>query len=144
MRLSKEIRVRASEQTVAGILAEDSTLTGLFPESETKIVAREGSRRTVRSHYRALGREGDATFHFDVDERGGMHFEKVCDGNVWKQLRGGVRFEGRGGRTWVRISLEGKTKGLVPEFTIKVPMQQQIDQMAEALVRLCEQGDEGD
>jgi len=140
MRLSKEIEVRAPVETVAGILAEDSTLTGLFPDAQTEIVAREGSRRTVCSHYRALGREGDATFHFDLDEGGGLHFEKVCDGNVWKQLRGGVRIQGQGDRTWLRISLEGRTKGLVPEFTIKLPMQQQIDQMARELIRLCEDG----
>lgn len=140
MRLSKEIEVRAPVETVAGILAEDSTLTGLFPDAQTEIVAREGSRRTVRSHYRALGREGDATFHFDLDEGGGLRFEKVCDGNVWKQLRGGVRIQGQADRTWLRISLEGRTKGLVPEFTIKLPMQQQIDQMARELIRLCEDG----
>lgn len=140
MRLSKEIEVRAPVETVAGILAEDSTLTGLFPDAQTEIVARDGSRRTVRSHYRALGREGDATFHFDLGEEGGLRFEKVCDGNVWKQLRGGVRIQGQGDRTSLRISLEGRTKGLVPEFTIKLPMQQQIDQMARELIRLCEDG----
>jgi len=33
----------------------------------------------------------------------------------------------------VVLSLEGSTKALVPEFTIKSPMEDQISEMAEAL-----------
>jgi hypothetical protein len=35
----------------------------------------------------------------------------------------------------VRIQLEGRTKALVPEFTIRGPMQDQLEQMAKALRR---------
>ena len=42
-------------------------------------------------------------------------------------------FEKRGKGTSVSIELDGKTKTLVPEFTIKGPMQEQIDQMVTAL-----------
>ena len=53
---------------------------------------------------------------------------------VWRRLDGTLTFEPAGkGKTLVRIEMEGKTKGLVPEFTIKGPMQEQIEQMATAL-----------
>ena len=49
------------------------------------------------------------------------------------------RFEACGkGATLVRIEMEGRTKALVPEFTIKGPMQEQIEQMADALRRCIE------
>ncbi len=38
-------------------------------------------------------------------------------------------------RTRVRIELEGRTRALVPEFTIKGPMQDQLEQMAKGLKR---------
>ena len=69
-------------------------------------------------------------------------FEKVCDGRVWQQLAGSVSFEERGKKTRVRIEMDGRTKSLVPEFTIRGAMQQQIDQMATALRRCIERGKE--
>jgi hypothetical protein len=38
----------------------------------------------------------------------------------------------------VRIEMEGRTKTLVPEFTIKGPMQDQIEEMAKALKQRIE------
>src|SRR5690606_23193167 len=105
------------------------------PDTRTEIIAREGRRRTVESHYTALGREGVATFHFDFEPGGDVRFEKVCDGRVWRELRGSVTLAERGPKTRVRIELEGRTKALVPEFTIRGPMQDQLDQMAKALRR---------
>jgi len=134
MRLVKEFEVRAPRERAIAVAAEDDTLVGLFPGSETEIVEKRGARKTARSRYKALGREGEATFHFRFGKDGGVTFEKVCDGNVWRRLDGTLTFEAAGkGKTLVRIEMEGKTKGLVPEFTIKGPMKDQIEQMAEAL-----------
>ena len=69
-------------------------------------------------------------FTFDDD---GVSFSKVCDGRVWKKLIGTVTLEARGKGTRVHIASDGATKAFVPEFTIRGPMQSQLDQMAEAL-----------
>jgi carbon monoxide dehydrogenase subunit G len=133
VRLEKQFDVKTPRDTAAALLDDDDTLVGLFPDTETEIVSRKAKRRTTRSRYRALGREGVATFHFDVESDGNVAFEKVCDGNVWRELRGHVLFEPRGQGTRVRIEMEGRTKALVPEFMIRGPMQEQIEQMAAAL-----------
>jgi hypothetical protein len=139
MRLVKEFEVQRSRADAVAAVASDEALVGLFPGNETEIVEKRGARRTARSRYRALGREGEATFHFTFQPDGGVAFEKVCDGRIWRRLDGSLRFEACGkGATVVRIEMEGKTKGLVPEFTIKGPMQDQIEQMADALRRRIE------
>ena len=139
MRLVKEFEVRKPRDETVALVAQDETLLTLFPGSETRIVESEGERRTTRSRYRALGREGEATFRFSFRPEGDVAFEKVCDGRVWRRLDGTLCFETCGrGRTRVRIEMEGRTKGFVPEFTIKGPMQDQIEQMAEALRRRIE------
>lgn len=133
MRMEKEFDVDRPRAEAAELLADDDVLRDLFPDTETEIVDRKGLRKTIQSHYTALGREGTATFHFDYDPAGDIRFEKVCDGRVWKELRGVVTLVERKAKTRVRIELEGRTKTLVPEFTIRGPMQDQLDQMAKAL-----------
>jgi len=139
MRLSKEFDVTATRGRACEVLAEDATLTSLFPDTKTEIVARSARRRTAKSVYKLLGQEGEATFHFDTQDDGTLRFAKVCDGRVWKELSGGVTLQERGARLRVRIEMEGKTKGFVPEFTIKSPLQKQLDDMADALKRRMEQ-----
>lgn len=133
MRLQKEFETTCALERAAEVLAEDATLEGLFPDAKTEIVERDANLRTVRSHYTALGREGVATFHFVFESNGEVHFEKVCDGRVWSELTGVVTLANRRNRVRVSIELEGRTKSLVPEFTIRGPMQDQLSQMAEAL-----------
>jgi hypothetical protein len=133
MHLKKEFDVPHDPATAFGRVANDETLLGLFPETKTEIVASEGNRRTVRSHYVALGQSGTATFHFTFEDGQCIRFEKVCDGRVWNRLVGCVDFVDRGGRTRVSIEMDGRTKSLVPEFTIKGPMQDQLSKMARAL-----------
>lgn len=133
MRMEKEFDVERPKTEAAELLADEAVLCDLFPDSTTEIVARKGQRKTIASHYTALGREGVATFHFDYDPGGDIHFEKVCDGRIWRELRGAVTLTERKTKTRVRIELEGRTKALVPEFTIRGPMQDQLDQMAKAL-----------
>jgi hypothetical protein len=57
----------------------------------------------------------------------------VCDGNVWRKLAGAVEVEDEGERSRLTITMEGRTKTLVPEFTIKGPMESQMQDMTRAL-----------
>jgi carbon monoxide dehydrogenase subunit G len=131
--LEKEFDVPLPSGAAYRCVASDETLLGLFPETRTELVESRGNERTVRSHYTALGQEGVATFNFRFVPENEVRFEKVCDGRVWRELKGSVRIKERGGTTRVRIQMDGRTKGLVPEFTIKGAMKDQIDQMARAL-----------
>jgi hypothetical protein len=137
--LEKQFDVKQSRDVAVALVAQDDTLLRLFPETRTEIVERHDNRRTVCSHYRALGQEGTATFRFEFDPSGDVCFEKVCDGRVWRELTGVVSFETRGKGTRVRIVMDGRTRALVPEFTIRGAMQEQIEQMATALRRRLEQ-----
>jgi len=133
MRLQKKFHVDRNRETAVQVMSQDDTLTGLFPDTETEIVERKGNRKTAVSRYRALGQDGEATFHFTFEDGGDVRFEKVCDGRVWKKLTGCVEMEERADGTRILIEMDGSTKGFVPEFTIKGTMQEQIEQMAEAL-----------
>ncbi len=133
MRLEKQFQVKCTPEAAAELAARDETLMGLFPDKKVEIVERDGARRTVLTHYTALGRSGTATFHFDCEEDGTIRFEKVCDGRVWRELRGSVSFAARRGGTRVTIRTDGRTKSLVPEIAIKGPMRDELDQMAAAL-----------
>jgi hypothetical protein len=136
VRLEKKFEVDRPPEFASRIASLDETLLSLFADAKTEIVEREGNRRTTRSHYTALGREGVATFHFHSLPDGRISFEKVCDGNVWQELSGTVLFEKRGGGTQVTLKMVGRTKALVPEFAIRSPMRDQIEQMASSL-RAC-------
>ncbi len=133
MQLRKSFDLSCPPDEAARVLAEDETITGLFADSETRITHREGNRRTTVSRYRALGREGEATFEFTFEDDGSIAFAKVCDGNVWRKLDGRVELSATGGGTRVTIDMDGRTKAFVPEITIRGPMRDQIDQMAHAL-----------
>jgi hypothetical protein len=134
MRLTKEFEVNGARAAAAAVLARDGTLTGLFANAKTEIVKRDGNRLTTHSRFRALGRDTDATFTFTFEPDGNVSFAKLCDGRVWRELSGRVTFEERGAdRTRVRLEMNGRTKGLVPEFAIKAPLQDQLDDMARAL-----------
>jgi hypothetical protein len=131
--LEKEFEVKRAAGAAWRCVAHDDTLLTLFPDTKTEIVESRGDRRTVRSHYRALGQEGTATFHFTFVPEDEVRFEKVCDGRVWRELTGTVSFRARGEKTRVRIAMDGRTKGFVPEFTIKGAMKDQLEQMARTL-----------
>ena len=139
MHLERHFDVSCPPERAAGAVARDETLVELFPDTRSEIVESDGNLRTVRSHYTALGQEGTATFHFVYEEDGSIEFEKVCDGRVWSALTGCVRFEARGRGTRVHIEMDGRTKGMVPEFTIRGPLRDQIEKMAAALQDRIEQ-----
>ena len=136
MRLEKNFEVDRTPEFASRIASQDKTLISLFADANTEIVESEDNRRTTRTHYSALGREGVATFHFHFLPNGHITFEKVCDGNVWQKLSGTVSFEQRGSGTQVALKMVGRTKALVPEFAIRAPMRDQIEQMASSL-RAC-------
>jgi hypothetical protein len=138
--LEKQFDVRCPVAEATRIACRDETLLGLFPATKTEIVSSQGNRRTTRSQYTALGRTGTVTFHFTFEDSGDVEFEKVCDGNVWRQLKGSLTFRERAGRTRVCIAMDGRTKSLVPEFTIKGAMRDQIEEMAAALRERIELG----
>jgi hypothetical protein len=114
-------------------LCRDETLLGLLARGNTQIVDSAGDRRTTRTEY--LGRQ--LTFHFTFLMDGNVRFEKVCDGNVWRELKGYVGVEELSDqRSRVSIELSGRTRSLIPEFTIKAPMEDQLLDMGEALEEL--------
>ena len=134
MHLTESFEVMRPRDDVVELLCQDETLLGLLPQGDTEFVDSAGDRRTIETRYRALGREGVATFHFTFLMDGNVRFDKVCDGNVWKRLEGLVSVEELDGDSCeVRVELSGKTKSFVPEFTIKAPMEEQIQDMTAAL-----------
>jgi hypothetical protein len=133
MKLEKTFDVRCARPAAVAALASEEALLGLFPDAKCEVVARDPGCTTVRTHYRALGQEGTATFRFFFEPSGEVRFEKICDGRVWRQLEGNVSFTGRGDRTRVRVEMEGRTKPFVPELAIRGPMRDQLDKMASAL-----------
>ena len=138
MQLDQHFDVACSHDRAVEVGARDDTLTGLFPNVKSEITASSATRKTTVTHYSTLGREGSATFHFDFEPDGNLRFEKMCDGNVWRSLSGTLRFEERRRGTRVHLSMEGQTKALVPEFTIKGPMKDQLEEMAGALLERLE------
>jgi hypothetical protein len=140
MELERRISVSRGSDDAVAVLCRDETLLGLFP-GETEILESKGDHRRTRTHYSALGREGDAVFDFDFLMDGSVSFAKVCDGHVWRELSGSVRVEERGAGAEVILQMRGSTKSFVPEFTIKGPMEQQIDEMSDALRQMIESGE---
>jgi hypothetical protein len=138
--LEKQFDVRCPRGSAVEIAGRDETLLDLFPDTRTEIVKSEGNRRTTRSEFTALGRTSTVVFHFETLDDGDVEFEKVCDGNVWRELKGRLSFTDRGERTRVLVSMDGRTKPLVPEFTIKGAMRDQLEAMARALREVIEKG----
>ena len=132
MQLETSFAIDKTRDEVVEILFLDETLIALLP-GRSKITDRAGDRKTTSTQYTALGRNGTAIFHFRFLMDGRIRFEKECDGVVWAELSGEVRVEDQVPATRVWISMEGRTKPMVPEFAIKTPMEEQLLQMSEAL-----------
>ena len=135
MEIRKSFRSATSRDDAVERLCSDETLTVLLP-GDTEIVESDGDRRTTRTRYTALGREGVATFHFTYLLDGNIRFEKVCDGNVWRRLQGSVVIDEDGAGAVVTIEMDGRTKTLVPELAIKGPLEDQMQTMMDALREL--------
>jgi hypothetical protein len=132
VKFDSEFIVRRPKAELAQILASDATVTQLFPDTE--IVSSKGGTRETKTRVSALGVESIVRFVFRGAADGGLRFEKICDGRVWRSLVGAIELlPVNDATTRVRLELEGSTKTLVPEFTIRAPMKDQLQQMTRSL-----------
>jgi hypothetical protein len=132
MKLEKSFVVARDRDALLPALDDDATFGGLFPD--TRIVSHRGSRRETSTPFTAMGQSRDIRFVFETLSDGNVCFEKICDGNVWRSLKGEVLLE-RETRSSTRVVLrmEGQTRTFVPELAIRGPMREQIEEMAQAL-----------
>jgi hypothetical protein len=131
VKFDNEFVVRRGKGELAEILTSDATVTQLFPDTE--IVSSKGGTRETRTRVSALGTESIVRFVFRNTAEG-LSFSKICDGKVWRSLEGAVRLiPVTDATTRVRVEMEGSTRALVPEFTIRAPMKDQLQQMTRAL-----------
>ena len=138
MKFENEFVVRRPVQACASLLEGDAMITSLFPD--TQIVSNAGGVRETRTRVTALGTETIVRFKFKTRPDGGMRFEKICDGRIWRSLEGNISLAAVNAETTrVQIALAGSTRSLVPEFTIKAPMKDQLQQMTRALRAQLEQ-----
>jgi hypothetical protein len=132
MKLENEFIVRRAQPEIASVLASDATVQSLFPDTE--IVSNKNGERETKTRVSALGAESIVRFIFRTASDGGLRFEKICDGKVWKSLVGQIRLlPVNDATTRIQITMEGSTRGLIPEFTIRGPIKEQLDQMSRAL-----------
>ena len=129
MKLSSEFVVARSREDVARVFDDDATIEALLPD--TRISSSRDGVRETRTPYSG---SRDIRFVFETLPDGDIRFEKICDGNIWRSLVGGVTLEPEGpNHTRVRLRMEGQTRALVPELTIRGPMREQLDEMGRAL-----------
>jgi hypothetical protein len=132
VKFDNEFIVRKPKSALAEVLASDATVTQLFPDTE--IVSSQGGTRETQTRVSALGVESIVRFVFKTEPDGSLRFVKICDGRVWRSLDGAIKLlPVNDSLTRVVIEMEGTTKPLVPEFTIRAPMQSQLQQMTRAL-----------
>jgi carbon monoxide dehydrogenase subunit G len=132
MTLEEEFLVHRPRAQVVTRLDEDETFASLFPD--TRVVGKGKGVRETCTPFQALGQQREVRFVFETLSDGNVRFEKICDGNVWRSLKGRVQLdETDAATTRVRLRMDGRTRSLVPEITIRGPMRQQISQMADAL-----------
>ena len=131
MHLEKEFSVARARDEVARVIDSDETIAALIPN--TRVMNRSGGRRETLKKVALAGVERELRFVFETRPDGNLRFSKICDGRIWRSLEGEIRFEDQGGRTRVRLSMDGRTKALVPELAISGPMRSQLDEMVEAL-----------
>jgi hypothetical protein len=132
VKFDSEFIVRRPKSELAQVLASDATVMQLFPDTE--IVSSNAGARETKTRVSALGVESIVRFVFRTAADGGLRFEKICDGRVWRSLVGAIRLlPVNDATTRVQIEMEGTTKALVPEFTIRAPMKDQLQQMTRAL-----------
>lgn len=137
MKIDQEFVVGRGRREVVESLDRDETFAALFPDTQVRSLG--AHERETLTPYPGPGRSRDIRFVFHTSDDGNVHFEKVCDGNIWRSLEGEVRVEGVDERmTRVVLSMEGRTRAFVPELTIRAPMREQIGQMAKALRAILE------
>ncbi len=137
MKIDQEFVVGRGRDEVVRSLDRDETFAALFPDTTVRSLGVH--ERETQTPYPGPGRARDIRFVFHTNVDGNVQFEKVCDGNIWRSLEGEVRLEGVDERmTRVVLSMEGRTRAFVPELTIRVPMREQLGQMAKSLREILE------
>lgn len=132
MHLEKEFSVARPRDEIARALDSDETIAALIPN--TRVTSRGDGVRETLTRVSLAGAQRELRFVFETRPDGNLRFSKICDGRIWRSLEGEIRFEDQGNaRTRVRLSLDGRTRALVPELAISAPMRSQLDEMAEAL-----------
>lgn len=132
MEFEREFAVRRGREALVAVLRDDKSLTSLMPDTE--IVERRGKERRTLTRAHVMGQSQEIRFVFEERDDGNLGFHKICDGKVWSSLEGAVELHPvTDALTRVRIHMEGSTRAMVPEFTIRTPMRDQIDDMARAL-----------
>jgi carbon monoxide dehydrogenase subunit G len=139
MHLEKEFSVARARDEVARALDSDETISALIPN--TRVTNRGGGRRETLTRVSVAGVQRELRFVFETQPGGSVRFSKVCDGRIWRSLEGEISFSDEGGaRTRVRLSMDGRTRPLVPELAISGPMRTQLDEMLEALRKRIDAG----
>jgi hypothetical protein len=132
MHLEKEFSVARARDEVTRVIDSDETIAALIPN--TRVVSKGPAKRETLTRVSVAGVERELRFVFETRPDGNLRFSKICDGRIWRSLEGEISFSDQGAaRTRVRLSLDGRTKALVPELAISGPMRSQLDEMLEAL-----------
>jgi len=132
MHLEKEFSVGRPRDEVVRVLDSDETIAALIPN--TRVTRKPDGRRETSTQVAVAGVQRELRFVFESRPDGNLRFSKVCDGRIWRSLEGEIALADQGGaRTRVRLSMDGRTRPLVPELAISGPMKSQLDEMVEAL-----------
>ena len=133
MKIEKEFPVPRGRDEIVTALQDDGVLGKLFPD--TRIERPSEEVRETFTRYTALGKEHELHLIFRAEDSGDLRFEKDCSrGTIWRSLDGSIELESLEAKvTNVRISMQGKTRALVPERAILGTMKNQLDQMADSL-----------
>ena len=137
MHFEREFDVHRPLSEVASLLDDDATIECLLPG--TSVTPRADGTRETRT-VAPLGQSREVRFQFTRHAEG-LRFQKICDGNIWRSLAGEVRLENLATElTRVQLRMQGRTRTLVPELTIRGPLRIQIDRMSQALRARLERG----
>jgi carbon monoxide dehydrogenase subunit G len=139
MHLEREFSIGRPLAEVARALDSDETIAALIPN--TRVTGTGAGRRETLTQVSVGGVQRELRFVFENRPDGSVRFSKICDGRIWRSLEGEIRFEAQGeSRTRVRLSMDGRTRALVPELAISGPMRSQLDEMVEALRKRVDAG----
>ena len=131
MHLEKDFTVALDRDSVARNLDADETFVALFPDTE--ITRQVGSLRETLTRVSIGGVAKELRFVFETGSNGNIDFQKICDGKIWKELKGQIQLDVEGTGTRVRVSMDGRTRAFVPEMAISGQMKSQLDDMIDAL-----------
>lgn len=131
MHLKKDFSVDVERDQVAKQLDDDQLYATLLPNTEV-IRKDDGLRETV-TRVRVGSKETMLRFVFHSGSNGNVRFHKICEGSVWRSLEGEIRLESEGSGTRVRLSMDGRTRALVPELPLRGTLRSKFEEIANTL-----------